>query len=526
MNNTAPTYALLRKLYLGSASIVERLSDDERDALMISTPLFEFFSQVQRGEERRHVVLTGNAGDGKTFTTLRAFTPRRDGLRVIHDASGLYSAGEDPIHTLGDELRAALTRGDQLIVAINRGQLERLYDRFGADAHLGALLERARAQLALAPFDPSARDDDEVAVIDLGLLDTLSPEILTPAIDKLLSAQVGEGVCAARARSFEAAQRALSAAHVRASLEATLSRVRATGAHVTMRQLWSYLGYLMTGGVDPTDDRGISVHDAIGARMFAEEAQGLLFQLARAVDDPAKIPNPALTRALVSGEEARADAFSAAGLRDFIDDGERAGAATMRALSVHAAPHPSRRARDHQAVFGALLGHLRGVTWWSGDPQTIKALLNGIYKGLGLPLMTDSPWLWRRLCYDASRWDQAPLLSNMKLDMRRLKLGCPYPCRATQRALGAAWRPPFIWIAYVNGDDTHDPLRLDPALFETLLSDEPTLKSHERRKLWSWLSRLRGERQPREVHVTSALTTRGVKVSKSLLDERARYTDH
>src|SRR5262249_36769900 len=121
MDSHPINYSLLLDLYKGKGLVVENLSVEARAALTIETPLFRFFSAAGRTGRPRHIFLTGNAGDGKTFASL---TADAGGFTVVRDASA-GEAGEvgAPVEELARRLAAVLGRGERLLVAINRGQL-------------------------------------------------------------------------------------------------------------------------------------------------------------------------------------------------------------------------------------------------------------------------------------------------------------------------------------------------------------------------------------------------------------------
>ena len=77
-------YDLLLDLYRGKATAVERISEKNRLQLAINTPLTHFIEEADTSGIPKHVVLTGNAGDGKTFAALSS---KAKTFRAIADAS-------------------------------------------------------------------------------------------------------------------------------------------------------------------------------------------------------------------------------------------------------------------------------------------------------------------------------------------------------------------------------------------------------------------------------------------------------
>lgn len=186
------TYGLLLDLYKGKATVVEHLSQEQRSALAVETPLFQYIREAGAAGTPRHIFVTGNAGDGKTFAIL---TANSEGFTAIPDASARRSEERtSPVEALADRLEGHLERGERLLVAINRGQLDRLE---GVASHragrLAALAASARASArpqAQWPMDAG----DNLAVIDLGLFDTLSQQVLEPMFDRVSQATAGESL--------------------------------------------------------------------------------------------------------------------------------------------------------------------------------------------------------------------------------------------------------------------------------------------------------------------------------------------
>ena len=497
-------YSLLLRLYHGDAAVVELLSKEARAALEIETPLFRFIEEVTRASTPRHVFLTGNAGDGKTFTAMQVFTAR-DGVCVVHDASELYAEASDPIDALATHLEAALNRDERIFMSINRGQLERLHDaQLGRSGALDELIRQAYEQLHLNVSWETRTSS--VAVIDLGLLDTLSPLVLSPMLDKLQRARAVNDMAAPTRRAFEAAKEALGDERVRARVVRALTLIRGAGHHVTMRQLWSTLSFMLTGGREPLDDTPLTLEDALGARLYSEVAEGDLFELLRREDDPSTAPQPELDHAALVSATLRAELAACPGLSFLGDEPPLRGRALNRVAAVHRWPR-ARAVMRPKPVFDRLVDDLRamGPGWHRSEKLPTELLLKGIYASLGLWSSSNARPVWEWLCYDSRRLDGATAVANAELDSREVGLGLPRPNPAAQRALEGSWRPPYIWMIY--GED-EPRLRLTPTLVEALAvrgSDRAisaaALSEAEQLRLWRWLSHVGGRGQRRDGHL-------------------------
>ncbi|MEC9400316.1 MAG: hypothetical protein VX475_22000 [Myxococcota bacterium] len=491
------------RLYHGDASVVELLSEGERAALAIETPLLRFVRDVALAPEVAHVFLTGNAGDGKTFTALQAFKPR-PGFCVVHDASAFYGAGGDPVDALARHLSDALTRHEKIFMSINRGMLERLYNKT-QESYAGPLRELLISAYEQLRLDVSwGPECASVSVIDLGLLDTLSPPVLGLVLEKVRATRPLEELSAPSRESLSAALAALHDTQVSARLLRGLALVRGAGHHVTMRQLWSLFSYIVTGGRAPADETPLTLGDALGARLFSDEAQGALFELLRAVDDPSLTPQAELDLAALVDPTLPRQLASCPGLSFITAEVDLSGLALKRAAAIHQWP----RANDPpkpKPLYDRLVESLRalGEGWKGGGSLPIELLIQGMYRGLGLWSSRGVYPVWQRLCYDSRRLEAATSLANSELELEKLRLGLPRPNPAAQRALEGCWTPPHVWMIY---DQEEPRLRLTPRLVEVLAAlgsgrEAFTLTEPERLHIWRWLSQIGDRAKPAGGHV-------------------------
>jgi hypothetical protein len=496
---TAFTYQLLLDLYRGQASVVENLSPEQRESLRVETPLARFIERVDAGAAPRHIVLTGNAGDGKTFAALTANVRN---LRPIYDASAAMSraTSTDPVVALVSELRAALDRGDRLLIAINRGQLERLDAQArGTDDDLARLVRAAVEQSRLrACWDDVAPTD--VAVVDLGLLDSSAPSIVNAMIDKALAVNLSGTSPAARA-SAECALAALRAPHVRRWIERVLAEVASRGGHLTMRHLWSLIAFLITGGRPANSTDPPTIRDSVGARLFDYEGTSAEFDSALVAVDPALVPHPRICKEILIGAASQR-ARALIGLDVLCDDTfEWEGAAVIRSLVVH---DPNQKPAASDDSYAELLRRLQErPPGWISDLRTVtKKLLDGVYAALRL--WRAGTWFpaWQTLCYDSlrARTEQgaeggAASVASAAIDTAALRIALPRCHPAGAEALDGVWRAPYVWLRF--GRDgavgAQDALRITPRLFRALYDEaartRADLTPSEELTLRRWLSR-------------------------------------
>jgi hypothetical protein len=466
------TYALLLELYRGRGSIVEQLTEAERGAMSIETPLFQFIREAAARPSPRHIFLTGNAGDGKTFAIL---TLPASGFTKIMDASARdSSATAPPIEHLAARMEEALRREERLLVAINRGQLERLESYAGTrSGPLATLMEQARAQSRLRPVWEANAPDPQVALIDLGVIDTLSDAVLRPMLERLSAAEAGPGMSAATRTAFDAALSALGDARAHDWIRHALSAARAQGHHATMRELWSFFAFLITGAREADSSAPVSVEDALGARLFSERARGTLFEHVRERTDPAFISDPAVVRQCILGSAA--DTLrDIEGVRPLVNSAEDAdGRSLRRVLAVHSPRVAMPDAIDDEftTLISYLLSQQQG---WHAMPSVTDDLLQGIYWQLRLPRSRREFPAWQTLCYDSARLPEAASVANGEINAAQLRLALPRPNPTCEAALRGAWRAPYVWLSSAarpgeSGDvQVARGLRLTPRLFARL----------------------------------------------------------
>jgi hypothetical protein len=495
------SYDDLLSLYRGKAGVLEHLSATQRQALAIATPLTDFLRLAAENESPRHILLTGNAGDGKSFAAVTAGIEKVFSITV--DASaGDAARGEAPVDDLARRLSGELRSGARLLVVINRGQLERL-EAVAKQSHfpeLGQLIDVARSQASLREaWEPAS---PACALIDLGLLDTGDDTILSAMVEKVRSAAAHEELHPETRRALSAAQAALGAPSVRNYIGGIIRLVQADGHHPTMRQLWSFFAYLATGARQPDADVPATLRDSVGARLFSIDAEGPLFEYARDLVDPAAIPQPKLTRQALLGSLEANILASVGELSELRPLGDAAdGEMLTRVAAIHGLPEAVRKpfvaSSFHQAV--ALLRS--SPPGWAAPTGLADRLLRSIYRVLGLWSRGSNFPAWQTLCYDSSRFHRASALAADEIDPRALRVGLPRPNPWGESALAAAWLPPYLWLASVGSSVHHRAgrLRLPPRLFNVLYaSGEEAAVSHaDALSLRRWLSLIPpSDRQP------------------------------
>lgn len=216
------------------------------------------------------VILTGNAGDGKTYLCrqiVAAFTGQpvvdwadrldwqipRNGLtlRVVKDLSELSEeAGANLLYELAlDQLEAQ--PHFVFLIAANEGRLRAVLQR----ERLGELYQEVDRQLREGP----ALDNDRLIVLNLNQVTTSTyvPSALAwltdPARWEACAACNAQAACPIH---FNATR--LADARVAGRMQRLYQVLEHLGIHVTIRDMLIHLAYTVTGGLDCTDVLGRS----------------------------------------------------------------------------------------------------------------------------------------------------------------------------------------------------------------------------------------------------------------------------
>src|SRR5262249_36878550 len=119
-------------------------------------------------------------------------------------------------------------------------------------------------------------------------------------LDRVAAAQPSPGLSPQTSNAFAAALAALREGAPRQWIRAVLSEARLRGQHITMRQLWSFVAFLATGARAPEDRSPATLAESLAARLFRDDADGPLFDVARSLD-PALRPDPETARRVLLG---------------------------------------------------------------------------------------------------------------------------------------------------------------------------------------------------------------------------------
>lgn len=282
--------------HAGPKATAEALAGDDLGRMHVASGLDAFIAERVRAGQS--VVLTGNAGDGKTHALrVAADELRAAGAIVVEDATALMRRG-DPAPVL-ERWYDAVARAKPFCVAVNEYPLYQLRRAAPEFVPLVETWRQCRSRLAYGTDRNGEEARNGVVVVDLSLRNPLSPAFVDAVINLIL-------LDPAFLASVEALPNGVAAENsarlrdptVRARLRHTLARVVALGGRATVREVWILVARMMVG----TSERGDYTRaDWYFEPLFAAIARVGNDAIVRAVD-PAACSHPIWDALLEAGD--------------------------------------------------------------------------------------------------------------------------------------------------------------------------------------------------------------------------------
>ncbi len=293
----------------GSNAVSEGLTDAEFESLHLETPLEDYL--LDRARSGLSIVLTGNAGDGKTHLA-RALQRRLGGdadrFEFAFDATAIMSS-EEGVAPIVERWRQAENAGKRLVLAINQYPLYML--RRQLPAALPEVSKSIERQWKMRLTSDDAGDTpagDSLLLVDLSLRNPLSQDFARRVLQRMLSdPAIRRHAVRGADRNFSLNFERLASARVQERLFELFDRVISSGRRTTIRELWILTARLLFGA---SEDAESEVPDAPPAwyseRLFAPDARFPLIEALRGVADPAGVSHPHIDRRLEDSDGTRA----------------------------------------------------------------------------------------------------------------------------------------------------------------------------------------------------------------------------
>lgn len=286
-DKTKPGLQFVRGFYRGSSGYADYIAPELLSRVHLDTKLDTAIMDAAKAG--KDIVLTGNPGDGKTHI-IRMLKPELDNLHkpleIVLDASTLSN------QEIYEKWVRAREDGKAYVIAINAAVL---YSVYREHPDFVPVAEAYRTMASSLVFHNEDTASDDIVVFDLSKREVLTPEILSKAIAKLTSDEhyTGCGSCPCCKDCVVTRNRALLRdALFQKRLSIVLERVVLQGYHATLRELQSFIAYLLFGDrscsklIDTTGSNKCDVVNLI------YDGRGGLFDAIRFSIDPVKISHP------------------------------------------------------------------------------------------------------------------------------------------------------------------------------------------------------------------------------------------
>lgn len=284
----------------GSETCSDCVSDDDLDRLHVPSSLEDYL--IQRAEEGYSLLLTGNAGDGKTHL-FRKIAPALAAANAVVDLDATAVMRHGEVTPILDRWRTALDAGRPYCIAANEYPLYLLIqagkNKLPSSIY-DELVRQSRGRLAYS----STQDSREAArekllVVDLSLRNPLAPSFSLMALQRMLDdTAVASYAASGDDPDFTWNYNRLSTSRVQERLGGLFQRLADKGHRCTIRELWICLARLLFGDPSERTDELLPIGSPrswYSTRLWTLPSSGIRFKLGNLLlqeVDPASSSHP------------------------------------------------------------------------------------------------------------------------------------------------------------------------------------------------------------------------------------------
>ena len=277
----------IRDFYRGTSAYADHVDEELLSYIHLTTKLDSAI--VEAAKAGKDIVLTGNPGDGKThiIRMLKSKLERLPTPAIVElDASTLSN------EQIYEAWRNAKQARAPFVIAINAAVL---YSVFKAYPDFDPVKEAYEQMIHSVVFHDEQRDTEKVVVFDLSKREALTKEIIKQAISKMTavghykecnSCPLNDTCVVKKNREL------LNNALFQERLGIILQRVSLQGYHATLRELQSFIAYLIFGNrscKQLNQTAGNSQYDLVN---LIYSGKGNLFNAINRAIDPVNISHP------------------------------------------------------------------------------------------------------------------------------------------------------------------------------------------------------------------------------------------
>lgn len=444
----------------GGEACADETLPDRLDKIHVRQPLDEFL--LEKVRQKYSIVLTGNAGDGKTHLLRRLERQLTTlGAEVEPDATAAMKPGD--VSPIVNRWKKAYRASRPFCLAANEYPLHLLRSAGKGFAPLEEVERQCRDRLAYSE-KPGADEDakENVLVVDLGLRNPLARGFAEPLLDRLLSQD--EIVAATKADPTSDLGwnwHHLTNKSVRDRLFQLFARAAAAGHRATVRELWIWSARMLFGSGHETNKPARSPERWYSNRLFEVDSRFSISSTLRQLADPARQSHPRWDYRLETGQ---------------VKDGWELGPPTLLRMDQGNFTALKRlfffehkdgpKAFDIDGTPGATLLKVLGTKGQleAAFKQFLIESINAAYCPVLSSEMKTRLYLWI-----GHRFHEQPshgYIANQSISETELELQRP---RLPKRVAGAFdYQPDHLLLQYRRGSDTPTRLRIDYQLFVAL----------------------------------------------------------
>ena len=277
----------IRNFYRGSSGYADFIDYDFLSKVHVSTELDSAIIEAVRSG--KDIVLTGNPGDGKTHI-IRILQEQLDILDVAPiielDASTMTN------NAIYEKWLTAKEASRPFVIAINAAVLLALAKEFPS---FQPIIQAKNQMIKAIVFHDESIENEEVSVFDLSKREALNPEIVKNVIFNMTKTEHFEQC---RTCQFRELCPAIKNAQLiqnnlfQERLNIILTQVALQGYHATLRELQSFISYLLFGDRSCTVLTTTSSQNQYDLCNLIYQGEGYFFNAIRNAFDPAKVSHP------------------------------------------------------------------------------------------------------------------------------------------------------------------------------------------------------------------------------------------
>ena len=277
----------VRDFYRGSSAYADHISPELLSVIHLKTKLDDAIMQAALAG--KDIVLTGNPGDGKTHI-IRLLKDKLEGLgkpiQIELDASTLSN---EAIYT---KWKAARESNVPFVIAINAAVLYSVYQEYPKFQPIKDAYNQMSHSVV---FHDEDSDCDNLVVYDLSKREVLTAEILRQAINKLTDGKHYEECATCPLNESCDVHRncmLLKSELFQKRLFVILQRVSMQGYHATLRELQSFITYLIFGNRSCNFISRTTGSNQYNLVNLVFSGKGAIFDVIRNAIDPVEISHP------------------------------------------------------------------------------------------------------------------------------------------------------------------------------------------------------------------------------------------